>query len=74
MNSFIRLQIGLVNHCVSQNEAGDAAYLKALEVAREMLPNGPLGINMAKNAINKGTEVSFYRFTLIMFFLIIGKK
>jgi len=49
--------IGLVNHCVDQNENGDAAYQRSLALAREILPNGPIGIQMAKNAINKGTEV-----------------
>jgi len=29
-------QIGLVNHVVTQNENGDAAYLKALELAKEI--------------------------------------
>ena len=32
-------KIGLVNHVVPQNEAGDAAYLKALEVAEQIIPN-----------------------------------
>ena len=50
-------KIGLVNHCVDQNEAGDAAYLKSLDLAREILPNGPVGVTMAKMAINKGSEV-----------------
>jgi len=50
-------KIGLVNHCVDQNEAGDAAYLKSLQLAREILPNGPVGVTMAKMAINKGSEV-----------------
>lgn len=49
--------IGLVNHCVEQNEAGDAAYLRSLALAKEILPNGPIGVAMAKMAINKGTEV-----------------
>merc|ERR1719403_720342 len=49
--------IGLVNHCVDQNENGDAAYQKSLELAREILPNGPIGVTMAKMAINKGSEV-----------------
>ena len=49
--------IGLVNHCVDQNEAGNAAYLRSLDLAREILPNGPIGVKMAKLAINKGTEV-----------------
>lgn len=49
--------IGLVNHCVEQNDAGDAAYLRSLDLAKEILPNGPIGVAMAKVAINKGTEV-----------------
>jgi len=49
--------IGLVNDCVEQNEAGDAAYLRSLELAKEILPNGPIGVAMAKVAINKGSEV-----------------
>jgi len=50
-------RIGLVNHCVKQTEDGDAAYHKALEIAKEILPNGPVGVRMAKQAINKGVEV-----------------
>ena len=30
------LDIGLVEQCVPQNDAGDAAYLKALEIATEI--------------------------------------
>merc|ERR1719402_798366 len=51
------LDIGLVNHCVDQNDAGDAAYQRSLALAQEILPNGPIGVAMAKMAINKGTEV-----------------
>merc|ERR1712004_113333 len=50
-------KIGLVNHSVPQTEAGDAAYNKALELAAEILPNGPVGVKMAKVAINKGMDV-----------------
>jgi len=49
--------IGLVNHCVEQNEDGDAAYQRSLTLAKEILPNGPIGIKMAKLAVNKGSEV-----------------
>lgn len=30
--------VGLVNHSVEQNDSGDAAYLRALELAREINP------------------------------------
>ena len=46
-----------MNHAVKQNEEGDAAYKKALELAQEIIPNGPIGVKMAKFAINKGSEV-----------------
>lgn len=48
---------GLVNHAVKQNEAGDAAYQKAVEIAQEIVPNGPIAVKLAKEAINGGIEV-----------------
>uniref|UniRef100_A0AAX7VAS7 AU RNA binding protein/enoyl-CoA hydratase n=1 Tax=Astatotilapia calliptera TaxID=8154 RepID=A0AAX7VAS7_ASTCA len=50
-------QMGLVSHSVEQNDSGDAAYLRALELAREINPQGPIAIRMAKLAINQGIEV-----------------
>ena len=47
---------------MDQNEAGDAAYQRSLSLAEEILPNGPVGVRMAKIAINKGSEVSRSRF------------
>ncbi|XP_033019759.1 methylglutaconyl-CoA hydratase, mitochondrial isoform X2 [Lacerta agilis] len=49
--------IGLVSHAVEQNDAGDAAYRKALSLAREFLPQGPVAMRVAKLAINQGMEV-----------------
>ncbi|XP_047425867.1 methylglutaconyl-CoA hydratase, mitochondrial [Mugil cephalus] len=50
-------RLGLVNHSVEQNSSGDAAYLRALDLAREINPQGPIAIRMAKLAINQGMEV-----------------
>ncbi|XP_075232084.1 methylglutaconyl-CoA hydratase, mitochondrial [Lycorma delicatula] len=49
--------LGIVNHVVQQNVDGDAAFQKSLLIAQEIIPNGPLGVQMAKIAINKGLEV-----------------
>lgn len=46
--------MGIVNYAVPQNDSSDAAYQRALKLAEEILPNGPIGIKMAKRAINKG--------------------
>jgi len=50
-------KIGLVNDVVPQNEEGDAAFQKALELAKEIVPQGPVALRMAKKAINLGIEV-----------------
>ncbi|KAI8771887.1 methylglutaconyl-CoA hydratase mitochondrial [Biomphalaria glabrata] len=50
-------QYGVVNHSVEQNSSGDAAYLRAIELAEEILPQGPIALRMAKAAINRGIEV-----------------
>ena len=65
--------IRLVNEVVKQNQQMNAAYHRALEIAREIaqqvrallvslathasLVQGPLAVRMAKQAINKGIEV-----------------
>ncbi|UYV64241.1 AUH [Cordylochernes scorpioides] len=50
-------QICLVNHAVEQNNAGDAAYQRALDLAQEISTQGPIALRMAKQSINKGCEV-----------------
>lgn len=50
-------EIGLVNYVVPQNETGDAAYQKSVELAQKIIPNGPVGVKMAKVAISRGIEV-----------------
>lgn len=48
--------IGLANHCVIQNSSSNAAYEKSLKIAHQIVMNGPLGVKMAKVAINRGLE------------------
>ncbi|KAM4708096.1 methylglutaconyl-CoA hydratase, mitochondrial [Discoglossus pictus] len=50
-------ELGLVSHVVEQNDDGDAAYKRALTLAREFTPQGPIALRMAKLAINQGIEV-----------------
>jgi len=50
-------KIGLVNYLVDQNPEGDAAYQRALKLAMEIIPQGPVALRMAKQAINCGSEV-----------------
>lgn len=50
--------IGLVNYVVEQNKEGDAAFQRALQLAEEIRPQGPIALRMAKLAINKGMDVS----------------
>ncbi|KAK3715804.1 hypothetical protein RRG08_001145 [Elysia crispata] len=57
MDGWQALEMGVVNHCAEQNDAGDAAYLQAMKLAEEILPNGPVALRMAKAAINRGVEV-----------------
>ncbi|XP_053323800.1 methylglutaconyl-CoA hydratase, mitochondrial [Spea bombifrons] len=49
--------VGLVSHVVEQNDDGDAAYRRAVALAREFTPQGPIALRMAKLAINQGIEV-----------------
>lgn len=48
--------VGLVEHVVKQNDEGNAAYIKALEIARDICSKGPIAIAMAKQAINYGMQ------------------
>lgn len=57
LNGVEAKQLGISNHVVPQNEKNDAAYHKALEIATEILPNGPIGVRMAKKAIDQGSQV-----------------
>uniref|UniRef100_A0A9J8AQP4 Enoyl CoA hydratase domain containing 2 n=1 Tax=Cyprinus carpio carpio TaxID=630221 RepID=A0A9J8AQP4_CYPCA len=50
-------ELGLVNRSVPQNQTGDAAHKEALCLAREILPQAPIAVRMAKIAMNRGAEV-----------------
>jgi methylglutaconyl-CoA hydratase len=50
-------KMGIVNYSVPQNDSNDAAYQRALKLACEILPNGPIGVQLAKRSINKGLQV-----------------
>ena len=45
--------LGLVDHAMPAGQAVE----KALEIAREILPNGPVALRAAKAAVNRGLEV-----------------
>lgn len=47
-------KIGLVNYAVEKGQS----YNKALEIASEILPNGPIAVKVAKIAIQEGLEMS----------------
>ncbi|XP_074492030.1 enoyl-CoA hydratase domain-containing protein 2, mitochondrial [Sebastes fasciatus] len=51
------LEMGLVNRVVEQNQTGDAAYREALSLAREILPQAPVAVRLAKEAMTRGIEV-----------------
>lgn len=49
-------KIGLVNVCVDQNNEGNAAFVKSLEIASVLQERGPVALRMAKKAIMEGFE------------------
>lgn len=53
-------RLGVVNYLVKQNGQMDGAYQSALSLAREIIPNGPVAIKMAKAAITRGYEIDIH--------------
>lgn len=50
-------EYGLLNYCVEQNEDFNAAFLRSLEMAKEIIQCDLLALKMSKVAINRGREV-----------------
>lgn len=53
LNSVDAEKVGLVDYAVPEGDA----MKRALEIAEEILPNGPVGVRMAKESISKGSQV-----------------
>ncbi|KAK4337428.1 hypothetical protein RND71_043539 [Anisodus tanguticus] len=47
-------KIGLVNQTHLQNENKNAAYLNSINLAKKIIPNGPIALEAAKKSINTG--------------------
>jgi len=60
LNSAQAAEIGLADYSVEQNENGDAAYVRAMELAQEMQSQGPVALRMAKKSISKGIETDLH--------------
>jgi len=65
MNNSEALDYGVVSHSVDQNDDGDAAYQRAIELARQILPQGPVALRAAKRSINTNTQVDINTALLI---------
>lgn len=57
LNGTTAKELKICNHVVPQNGNDDAAYQKAIDIAAEILPNGPVGVRMAKQAVDHGLQV-----------------
>ena len=61
-------RIGLVNHVVKQNDSGDAAYQRAVELAQEIAPqvNARTSCSILKQLCHchAKTEKAFHHFKL----------
>ncbi|XP_065346405.1 methylglutaconyl-CoA hydratase, mitochondrial [Cloeon dipterum] len=51
-------EYGIANHAPEQNDAKDAAFLRAMQLAEEILPSGPIALNLIKTAVDAGLQTS----------------
>ncbi|KAI6645933.1 hypothetical protein LOD99_13190 [Oopsacas minuta] len=49
-------EAGIAQYVVKQNEKRDAAFQKALDIANQIIPHGPIAVKLAKQAINAGMQ------------------
>lgn len=52
------LEYGIVNHAPEQNDSKDAAFQRAMKLAEEILPSGPLAVNLIKTAVDAGMQTN----------------
>lgn len=50
-------EIGLANKVFAQNEEKNAALLGSIDLAKQIIPNGPIALSAAKKSINDGLDV-----------------
>ncbi|CAK1546883.1 unnamed protein product [Leptosia nina] len=50
-------QLGIVNHSVPQDGMNNAAFKRALSLAREISTNAPIALRCAKKAVNEGLQL-----------------
>ncbi|XP_066936139.1 methylglutaconyl-CoA hydratase, mitochondrial-like [Clytia hemisphaerica] len=60
LNSTQAADISLVEYSVDQNDNGDAAFVRAMELAGEMQSQGPVALRAAKKSISRGIEVDLH--------------
>jgi methylglutaconyl-CoA hydratase len=51
-------EYGIVNHAPEQNDSKDAAFQRAMKLAEEILPAGPLALNLIKTAVDAGMQTN----------------
>jgi len=49
-------EIGLVNEVLKQNDEHNAALLGSINLAKKIIPNGPIAVKAAKMAVNQSLE------------------
>ena len=64
-------RMGVVNHSVEQNDAGDAAYHRAIELAKEITPNVSRGCCCHDRVVVKSPKQSLGDLLFLLRFLLL---